>query len=203
MPDKGTRARATITETARRLFYHKGYGATSYADIAEVTGYGKGNIHYYFKAKEDILHAVTTARLRDFQTTLTGWENDCATPFACLDRFIDMFAENGENLASFGCPMGTLTGELGKDGGGLQPEARQMIDLFMAWLEAQFGRVMPADQAKKHAEHLMVQAQGISALTHAFRDAGLVRRQTEITRRWLADVMGQGQMARQGVSDLD
>jgi AcrR family transcriptional regulator len=68
----------------RRLFYHKGYGATSYADIAEVTGYGKGNIHCYFKTKEDILHAVTVARLQDFRSTLAGWEKGCATLFACL-----------------------------------------------------------------------------------------------------------------------
>ncbi|HHI71012.1 MAG TPA: TetR/AcrR family transcriptional regulator, partial [Rhodobacteraceae bacterium] len=57
--DKGIHAREAITEAARRLFYQKGYGATSYADIAEVTGYGKGNIHYYFKSKNDILNAVT------------------------------------------------------------------------------------------------------------------------------------------------
>lgn len=190
MPDKGARARATITETARRLFYHKGYGATSYADIADITGYGKGNIHYYFNAKDDILHAVTDARLQDYRAILAGWEQDCTTPFACLDRFIDMFAENGENLASFGCPMGTLNGELGKDGGDLQQEARRMFDMFLRWLEGQFGRIMSADQAKEHAEHLMAQAQGISALTHAYRDAAMVRRQTNITRRWLASVCG-------------
>jgi AcrR family transcriptional regulator len=41
MPVKEQHSRTAIVEAARDLFYHQGYGATSYADIAKQTGLGK------------------------------------------------------------------------------------------------------------------------------------------------------------------
>ena len=188
MPDKGKIARNKITDAARMLFYHKGYGATSYADIAAQTGYRKGNIHYYFNSKEEILQAVTAVRLVDYHTVLKCWERQCSSPFSCLDKFIEMFANSADNLAIFGCPMGTLNDELGKGDSELQQDTRRMFDLFLNWLEKQFSKLYPKGKAKMHAEHLMVLAQGISVLAHAYRDEALVIRQTKMVRAWLKEV---------------
>lgn len=188
MPNKGQRARLAIVEAARKLFYHKGYGATSYADIADRSGYGKGNIQYYFKSKNDILIAVTGLRLKNIANMLQRWTSESENPFNALDRFIDLFENEAVDLSRYGCPMGTLIGELGKDDAELQAEARRMFDLFLRWLEARFGGFLPADQAKTYAEQLMVMAQGISTVAHAYGDPGLIKRQTRITRQWLADI---------------
>ncbi len=186
MPDKGQRAREIIIEAARDLFYRQGYGATSYADISGQTGYGKGNIHYYFKSKEEVLRAVTELRLANYQNFLDQWAEECAAPYDCLERFITMFENNAPNLARYGCPMGTLNGELGKDAPHLQEDTRAMFDLFLAWLEARFRELLPARQAKDKAEQLLVMAQGIAVMAHAYKDEDLVKRQAGVVRDWLA-----------------
>ena len=196
MPDKGQRAKTAIIEAARDLFYHQGYGATSYADIAQETGFGKGNIHYYFNSKEDILRAVTQARMQMFKNVLQEWSLECGTPYDCLERFVDLLANNAENLSKFGCPIGTLNDELGKTNAALQEEARQMFDLFLRWLEARFKALFPPKQAREHAEHLLIMAQGISVLAHAYNDPALVKRQSKIVRRWLKDICKEAQINR-------
>ena len=185
IPNKGEKARASIKQAARLLFYHKGYGATSYADIAEKSGYAKGNIHYYFNSKDDVLRAVTSLRLKDYSEVLLHWESECKTAEACLGKFIEMFTNSADNLALYGCPMGTLNSELGKTSSNLQEDTRPMFDVFLLWLEKQFSRLMPAKKAKINAEHLMVLAQGISALAHAYRDEKMVERQAVLAHKWL------------------
>jgi AcrR family transcriptional regulator len=175
-------------EAARDLFYHQGYDATSYADIAEQTGLGKGNIHYYFNAKEALLTAVAEHRLERIRRLLEEWTLDCGTPYDCLERFIAMFEENADDLSEYGCPMGTLNDELGKKHRELQDSTRAMFDLFLRWLEARFRAFEAKNKAKAHAEHLMIMAQGISVVAHSYQDPELVRRQAKALRHWLSTV---------------
>ncbi|MGV6848366.1 MAG: TetR/AcrR family transcriptional regulator [Marinibacterium sp.] len=186
MTSKGEKAKDAITQAARDLFYRKGYAATSIADIADKSGHAKGNIQYHFSTKDDILRSVTKARLTDFQDFLDRCQT--AAPSACvsLNRFIDMLEDNAEDLVRFGCPIGTLNGELGKDNPELQEDARQMFDVLRNWLEAQFAQVVPPDRVRADAEHLLVLAQGQTMMAHAYRDAEIIRRQSRALRDWLA-----------------
>lgn len=47
--------RAAILASAVRLFYERGYQATSVSDVVEDAGYTKGAFYYYFKSKETLL----------------------------------------------------------------------------------------------------------------------------------------------------
>ena len=188
MAAKQQHSRNAIVEAARDLFYHQGYDATSYADISERTGLGKGNIHYYFNAKEALLKAVAEHRVERIRGLLEEWSLDCGTPYDCLERFITMFERNAEDLANYGCPMGTLNDELGKNHRELQSSTREMFDLFLRWLEARFRAIEPKAAARAHAEHLMIMAQGISVVSHSYGDPGLVRRQANALREWLSAV---------------
>lgn len=192
MQDKGQRAKAAIVEAAQVLFYHQGYSATSYSDIAEQTGFGKGNIHYYFNSKDELLKAVVEQRVKGTRRLLEEWVVECQSPYDRLTRFIGMFVDNAEDLAKYGCPMGTLNDELGKNEPILQDEARQMFDLFLDWLVAQFRLLEPLDTAQEHAEQFMVFAQGISVLAHAYQSPDLVRRQSSVVFRWLAAICNDG-----------
>jgi TetR/AcrR family transcriptional regulator, transcriptional repressor for nem operon len=192
MPVKEQHSRITIVEAARDLFYHQGYGATSYADIAKQTGLGKGNIHYYFNSKDDLLKAVVEQRIASIRALLEEWSLDCSTPYDCLDRFIDMVENSAKDLSRYRCPMGTLNDELGKNNQELQKTARDMFDLFLRWLEARVRALMQSKQAKEHAEHLMVMAQGVSVITHSYRDPELVRKQVKVMHRWLASICTNG-----------
>jgi AcrR family transcriptional regulator len=42
-------------DTARQLFFEKGYEKTSVNDIIEKVGVAKGTFYHYFKSKEDLL----------------------------------------------------------------------------------------------------------------------------------------------------
>ncbi len=191
MPSKGEASRQAIVIAARDLFYHRGFAATSYADIGARSGHGKGNVQYHFKSKDDLLAAAVDQRLDGIRQLLEAWTLDCSTPYDCLDRFARMITDNAEDLSHYGCPMGTLNGELGKTEPALQQAARRMFDLFLAWLEARFRGLFPPDEAREKAEFLMVLAQGISALGHSYASPALIHRQTTHMRRWLAEVCGE------------
>jgi AcrR family transcriptional regulator len=61
-----------ILGAGRKLFYEKGYNATSYSEIAVTAGVNEGLIHYHFKTKLNIaqtiydeLLATTNARIKE------------------------------------------------------------------------------------------------------------------------------------------
>lgn len=56
----GSGRRAQILEVATALFREKGYHATALDDIAEVIGFTKPAIYYYFASKEDILFTIVS-----------------------------------------------------------------------------------------------------------------------------------------------
>lgn len=54
---KGEQTRARILETALRLFRERGYHETTMRTIAEEAEVALGNTYYYFRSKEDLIHA--------------------------------------------------------------------------------------------------------------------------------------------------
>ena len=107
--------RLGIIDAARSHIYHKGFGATSYANIAQETNLKKGNIQYHFKSKDELLQAVIERQISGIRQQLESWSLDCGTTYDCVERFIAMVDANADNLSRYGCPMGTLNSELGKD----------------------------------------------------------------------------------------
>ncbi len=176
--------RDTIVQTAKDMFYHRGYGATSYGDIAKETGIAKGNIQYYFKTKESLLFATLELRAQRIESSLRMWETD-PDPKARIGRFIDMLDRMADDLSRYGCPVGTLSDELGKADQPARAHARALFDLYLNWLEKRFDALLPAPQSREAAEHLLTMAQGASLLAHSYHDPTLVTRQTRAMRAWL------------------
>lgn len=56
-PSKAARTRATILETALRLFRERGYDDTTMRAIAAEAGVSVGNAYYYFASKEHLIQA--------------------------------------------------------------------------------------------------------------------------------------------------
>lgn len=50
--------RTEILDTAEKLFYSKGYTKTTINDILKEIGIAKGTFYYYFKSKEEVMHAI-------------------------------------------------------------------------------------------------------------------------------------------------
>ena len=182
---KGEKTRAAIVKCAKELFYEHGYDGTSFSDIVEASGLYRGNINHYFKAKDDILKAVINQHLEEFGALLTQWEKEHADPKARLLAFVDMIAGRKMELVQYGCPIGTLNTELGKDRRDLQKIARALFDLFRDWLATRFTELNRGDEAESLALHLLGRAQGIAVIAHVYQDRKLLRRETGQLQVWI------------------
>ncbi|MCG7983225.1 MAG: TetR/AcrR family transcriptional regulator [Candidatus Thiodiazotropha lotti] len=180
--------RQGIIDAARNHIYHKGFGATSYANIAQETNLRKGNIQYHFKSKDELLQAVIDQQITAIRQQLESWSLECGTTYDCVERFIAMVDANADNLSRYGCPMGTLNSELSKDHREQQLQAKLMFDLYLRWLEARFSAILPRKSARARAEQLMVMAQGASLMAHVLEDPEIVHRQSAMMLEWLADI---------------
>lgn len=191
MVKKSDRTRQRILEAANRLFYHQGYNRTSFSDVVKAAGIPRGNIYYYFKTKDDILIAAIDYRLSRIDTMLKNWSDQYRTPIERLKRFLEILPSSVDALTRYGCPMGSLNTELGKDQPHLQSHAHDMFQLFENWLTDQFSELGYAGKARQLSQRLMARGQGISIMAHIHNDPEFIHRETSILNHWL-DNMADG-----------
>jgi TetR/AcrR family transcriptional repressor of nem operon len=183
MSEKTTRDQ--IVEAADRLFYRRGYGHTSFSDIADVVQISRGNFYYHFKTKDEILDAVINARLAATRKMLERWEIEGETAADRIRSFIHILIANRAEIKRYGCPVGTLCTELAKLNHASQGEANKLFTLFRTWLRRQFvllGREADADAL---AMHLLARSQGVATLANAFGDEKFIRQEVEQMCEWL------------------
>jgi AcrR family transcriptional regulator len=183
MSDKTTRDQ--IVEAADRLFYRQGYEHTSFSDIAGAVRISRGNFYYHFKTKDEILDAVIGARLANTRTMLERWEIEGKDPEDRIRSFIHILIANRADIKRYGCPVGTLCGELAKLGHAAQAEANQLFTLFRAWLRRQFTQLGREADADALAMHLLARSQGVATLANAFHDEKFIRQEVKEMCDWL------------------
>ena len=49
----------TIQNTAKEIFFEKGYASSTIEEISRRAGIGKGSLYYYFKTKDDLFLSLT------------------------------------------------------------------------------------------------------------------------------------------------
>ena len=185
MPKKSERTRQRIIEAANRLFYHKGYNQTSFTDVVQAAAVPRGNSYDYFKTKDEILEAAIRYRTERISQMLEQWTGSYRTPIERLHRFLDILSDSADAIMRFGCPMGTLNTELGKEQRELQAQAENLFKVFESWLIDQFSELGYAGRAHELALRLMAQGQGINVMAHVHHDPGFLRREKERLGRWL------------------
>lgn len=186
MLNKGEKTRSEIVERAKSLFYEHGYDGTSFTDIVNAVGVYRGNINYYFKTKDDILKAVIDRHLEEFGALLAEWTTRHTDPRDRLIDFVHMIAERQAALTRYGCPIGTLNTELGKDRPELQRSARALFDLFRDWLAEQFRALgSSSNEAIALALHLLGRAQGVAVIAHVYQDTELLQREVAQMETWI------------------
>lgn len=183
MRDKTTRGH--IVEAADRLFYRQGYEHTSFSDIAELVQISRGNFYHHFKSKDEILAAVIELRLANTRAMLQRWEAASEAPADRVRSFIDILVVNRGDIQRYGCPVGTLTGELAKLGHLAQGEANELFTLFRTWLRRQFTLLGRKADADALAMHLLARSQGVATLANAFHDEKFIRQEVRLLHGWL------------------
>lgn len=182
---KGIETRAAIVAAADRLFHERGYGHTSFADIAEAVELSRGNFYYHFRTKDEILDAVIERRLAERAALLARWEQETGDPAERIRRFIRILIMNKVKIITHGCPVGTLCGELAKLDHDALDNANRLYALFRDWLARQFAGLGHKRHAASLALHLLMRSQGVAALANALKDEAFVRREVADMERWL------------------
>lgn len=185
MATKGETNRQHIVDVADNLFYQKGYNRTSFTDIAETSEIPRGNFYYYFKTKDEILTAVIKHRTTMMQSMLKTWEQEYKTPLERLKRFAHILRIEEKDACQYGCPLGSLTIELGKAQQELQAQAKGMFDVFKTWLIKQFSELGYPEKADYLAMQLMSRVQGIVVMAHAYHDEGFIKPSTDDIDKWI------------------
>ena len=178
--------RLQIVEAADRLFYERGFEATSFADIAAVVGLSRGNFYYHFRTKDEILGAVIAHRLSATKAMLDAWEAGAETPTERIRSFIHILIMNQTKIMAFGCPVGTLCNELAKLDHSAKDEAAKLFTLFCDWLSRQFAAFGSEADPDALAMHILMRSQGVATLATAFHDEAFIRREVEDMCLWLA-----------------
>ncbi|MDV7339691.1 TetR/AcrR family transcriptional regulator [Terasakiella sp. A23] len=181
------KTRDRIVEVADQHFYRAGFSQTSFADIADELGISRGNFYHHFKTKDEILDAVIEYRLAKTQKMLDDWEADNPDPVDRISCFIRILVMNKSKIALYGCPVGTLSGELAKLDHELKDEATKIFTLFRNWLARQFAEVGRKDAADDLAMHLLSRSQGVATLANAFNDLDFLHAEVDLMFEWLAE----------------
>lgn len=177
--------RAEIVARADDLFYRQGYERTSFADIAAAVKISRGNFYYHFKTKDEILDAVIDLRAERTRAMLDGWAAGAGTPRGRIVAFIRMLIDNRAKIMLYGCPVGTLCGELSKLDHAAQKGANKIMAQFAGWLAERFAEAGKRRKATELARHLLARAQGVSALANALHDEKFIRREVAAMEKWL------------------
>lgn len=183
--------REKIVTSADRLFYERGFEATSFADVAEAVGISRGNFYYHFKTKDQILDAVIERRIKDRHNMLGSWVDAGQTPKQCIVCFIGILLMNNKKIRSFGCPIGTLFSELAKLDHPAESGARELFDLFRIWLRRRFEDMGRAQDADALAMHILARSQGVATLANAYPDEPFLESEVDQMVAWLDAVADQ------------
>jgi AcrR family transcriptional regulator len=176
--------RERLLGAAADLLYRKGVEKTTLADIAQAADVPLGNIYYYFKTKDAIVDAVVEARVRGVEEMTASLDRRFHSPKRRLKAFIRTLAEQHDVIAQFGCPHGTLCSELEKQGRGDDHGATRLLEIPVAWAEAQF-RSMGRRDARDLAVEFIASYQGTAVLTQALKEPALMTREGRRLERWL------------------
>lgn len=129
----GTRDR--LIESARFLFWERGFAGTSMADLLAHSGVNSGSFYHFFESKEALLRDVLQGYLGAlwpmvidpaFATT----EDPIGRIFAILAGYRERILMTG---CQYGCPLGRLALEIDPEN---RPAHKLIADNFQGWIEA-------------------------------------------------------------------
>lgn len=154
-----------LVHAAMRLFYCRGFAATSLADLAEESKVPVGNVYYYFKTKEQLGEAVIGA----YREMIEVWHTlaaRAAEPQQRLKIWLEQYSKMCVGLMDWGCPFGRLLVDFKQQSGRLGDLAADLYVVILDWVEQQFAAYPCApSEARRRAQTLVSRAQGLSILS--------------------------------------
>jgi len=168
--------RQKIVEAAMELFWLKGYGSTSIADILSRTQLNSGSLYHFFPGKQDLLLAVLDAYREGIGPMLlepawAGVDDPIERVFALLARYRGLILETD---CTYGCPIGSIALELHEPDESVR---RLLAENFTGWVDAierclvKAHERLPADtDLRALAEFVLTVMEGAVMQARTYRD---------------------------------
>ena len=168
----GTRDR--LIETALQLFWAKGYGSTSVADVLQASGVNSGSLYHFFPGKQDLLLAVLERYRAGIGEMLLapawqGVDDPLERVFALLARYRQGIVMTE---CTYGCPIGSLALEIHEPDPPVRAALAANFDAWTAAIEeclvAAGARLPAALERRELAEFVLTTMEGgvMQARTH-------------------------------------
>jgi AcrR family transcriptional regulator len=129
----GTRER--LIESARFLFWERGFAGTSMADLLSHAGVNSGSFYHFFESKEALLRAVLETYLQALRPMVVdpafaSTEEPLGLIFAILAGYRERILQTG---CKYGCPLGRLALEIDPEN---RPAHQLIAENFRGWIAA-------------------------------------------------------------------
>jgi TetR/AcrR family transcriptional regulator, transcriptional repressor for nem operon len=185
-----------------QLFWEKGYGSTSVADVLHAAQVNSGSLYHFFPGKQDLLLAVLAAYRGGIDEMLLapawkGVDDPIEKIFALLARYRQSVVQTN---CVYGCPIGSLALEIHEP----DPPVREaMADNFNVWVDAvercltAAGARLPKQLDRRAlAEFVLTTMEGGVMQTRTHRDVGYFDRAVAQLRMYFDCLLREAGPAR-------
>ena len=127
--------RDRLIESARYLFWERGYAGTSMADLLAHAGVNSGSFYHFFESKEALLRAVLEGYIRGLRPIIVNpafakTDDPVERIFAILAGYRERILQTG---CQYGCPLGRLALEIDPEN---RPAHKLIAENFSGWIGA-------------------------------------------------------------------
>jgi TetR/AcrR family transcriptional regulator, transcriptional repressor for nem operon len=168
--------RQRIALAAMQLFWEKGYGSTSIADVLQAANVNSGSLYHFFPGKQELLLAVLEMYRGGIAPMLLapawkGVDDPVERVFALLARYRASLVATD---CAYGCPIGSIALELHEP----DPPVRALLAAnFQAWstaiascLEQAGTRLPPGTDRSALSQFVLSTMEGAVMQARTYRD---------------------------------
>src|SRR5580658_2651550 len=167
--------RDRLIESARYLFWERGFAGTSMADLLSHAGVNSGSFYHFFESKEALLRAVLDTYLGGLRPMVV--DPAFAQTAEPVERIFAILAGYRERIlqteCQYGCPLGRLALEIDPEN---RPAHKLIAENFQGWIAAvrecidQFKDRLPAStDPEALATYVLAVMEGGVMLSRSYR----------------------------------
>ncbi len=195
---RSMRTQEKLIETARVMFWERGYNATSVADVLEKSGVSASSMYFHFKTKDELVAAVLRKYKEMLMPALMApvWEK-VSDPIERIFRLLAMYREAIVSTDfGYGSPIGRLAMEIDP---GLRDVHAGIAANFSAWsaavqecLEAARSRLPKALDAKSLSRFVLTVMEGGVMQSRSYRSVEPFDQCVAVLRDYFKRLMEEG-----------
>lgn len=161
--------RERLIESARFLFWERGFAGTSMADLLAHAGVNSGSFYHFFESKEALLREVLktyTELLRPMvvDPAFAATDEPVARIFGILAGYRRRIIETN---CQYGCPLGRLALEIDPEN---QPAHHLIAENFQGWI----GCIRECIEALKDRLAVPVDSESLATFVLAVMEGGVM-----------------------------